>query len=35
VRKRDKVSRAIPPNHRLTVGDAVAFVESNYGVEVQ
>jgi large subunit ribosomal protein L5 len=35
VRKRDKVSRAIPPNHRLTVGDAVAFVESNYDVEVQ
>ena len=35
VRKRDKVSRAIPPNHRLTVEDAIAFVESTYDVEVQ
>jgi len=35
VRKRDKASRAIPPAHRLTVGDAVGFIESNYDVEVQ
>ena len=35
VRKRDKVSRAIPPSHRLTVEDAIAFLESNYDVEVQ
>jgi len=35
VRKRDKVSRAIPPGHRLTVEDAVAYLESNYDVEVQ
>jgi len=35
VRKRDKASRAIPPAHRLTVGDAVEFIESNYDVEVR
>jgi len=35
VRKRDKVSRAIPKGHRLTVEDAVSFLESNYDVEVQ
>ena len=35
VHKRDKVSRSIPPAHRLTVGDAVAFLESTYDVEVQ
>jgi large subunit ribosomal protein L5 len=35
VRKRDKVSRAIPPGHRLTVEDAIAFLESNYDAEVQ
>ena len=35
VRKRDKVSRAIPKGHRLTVEDAIAYLESNYDVEVQ
>ena len=34
VRKRDKASRAIPPSHRLTVEDAVAFLEAGYDVEV-
>ena len=32
--KRDKVSRQIPSRHRLTAEDAVAFLESNYDVEV-
>ncbi|WP_330632323.1 50S ribosomal protein L5 [Halocatena halophila] len=35
VRKRDKATRQIPTNHRLTVEDAIAFLESNYDVEVQ
>ena len=34
VAKRDKASRSIPANHRLNAEDAVAFVESNYDVEV-
>ena len=34
VAKRDKASRPIPSAHRLTVEDAVAFVESTFDVEV-
>ncbi len=35
VRKRDKATRQIPTNHRLTVEDAIDFLESTYDVEVQ
>jgi large subunit ribosomal protein L5 len=34
VAKRDRASRSIPSTHRLTVDDAVAFVESAFDVEV-
>ncbi|WP_435154967.1 50S ribosomal protein L5 [Haladaptatus sp. DFWS20] len=34
VAKRDKVSRQIPSNHRLTAEDAIAFLEANFDVEV-
>jgi len=34
VAKRDKASRPIPSNHRLDPGDATAFVESSFDVEV-
>ncbi|WP_049969852.1 50S ribosomal protein L5 [Haladaptatus cibarius] len=34
VAKRDKVSRQIPSNHRLTAEDATAFIEANFDVEV-
>jgi large subunit ribosomal protein L5 len=34
VAKRDRASRPIPSGHRLTVADAVAFVESTFDVEV-
>ena len=34
VAKRDRASRSIPSDHRLTVDDAVAFVESTFDVEV-
>ena len=34
VAKRDKASRPIPSAHRLTVEDAVAFVENTFDVEV-
>ncbi|MXR20281.1 50S ribosomal protein L5 [Halobacterium bonnevillei] len=34
VAKRDKASRQIPSNHRLDPEDAVAFLESNFDVEV-
>lgn len=34
VRKRDKLARQIPPNHRLTAEDAVAFLESNFDVDI-
>ena len=34
VAKRDKGTRQIPSNHRLTVEDAVAFLEGNFDVEV-
>ncbi len=34
VRKRDKQARSIPTGHRLTPEDAIAFIESNYDVEV-
>jgi len=35
VAKRDKASRSIPSSHRLTVDDAVAFVESTFDVDVE
>jgi large subunit ribosomal protein L5 len=34
VAKRDKVTRGIPSNHRLTAEDAVAFLQANFDVEV-
>ena len=34
VKKRDKVSRSIPSRHRLTIEDAIAFLESEFDVEV-
>jgi len=34
VRKRSKVSRSIPKAHRLNAEDAIAFLESEYDVEV-
>ncbi len=34
VAKRDRGSRSIPSTHRLTVDDAVVFVESTFDVEV-
>jgi large subunit ribosomal protein L5 len=34
VAKRDKASRSIPSAHRLTVGDAVQYIESTFDVEV-
>ncbi len=34
VRKRDKQARPIPAGHQLTAEDAIAFLESNYDVEV-
>jgi len=34
VAKRDQRSRSIPAGHRLTVEDAVAYVESTFDVEV-
>ena len=34
VTKRDKMSRSIPARHRLNAEDAVAFLESNFDVEV-
>ena len=34
VSKREKVTRSIPEKHRLTVEDAVAFLEANFDVEV-
>ena len=34
VAKRDKASRSIPSSHRLDAGDAVAYVESTFDVEV-
>ena len=34
VAKRDKASRSIPSAHRLTVEDAVRYVESQFDVEV-
>lgn len=34
VRKREKVHRQIPSNHRLTVADAIAFLEQEFEVEV-
>ncbi|WP_135535865.1 MULTISPECIES: 50S ribosomal protein L5 [Halostella] len=34
VSKRDKATRSIPSSHRLDEGDAVAFVESEFNVEI-
>jgi len=34
VTKRDKMTRQIPSSHRLTVEDAVTFLEANFDVEV-
>ncbi|MFC6989340.1 50S ribosomal protein L5 [Haloplanus sp. GCM10025708] len=34
VTKREKASRAIPARHRLSVDDAVRFLEANFDVEV-
>ncbi|MFC7073857.1 50S ribosomal protein L5 [Halovenus rubra] len=34
VAKRDKASRSIPSDHRLTIDDAVAYIESTFDVEV-
>jgi large subunit ribosomal protein L5 len=34
VAKRDKASRSIPSAHRLTIDDAVAYIESTFDVEV-
>ncbi len=34
IRKRDKMNRQIPPRHRLTAEDAIAFLESNFDVTV-
>ncbi|ELZ78345.1 50S ribosomal protein L5 [Haloferax larsenii] len=35
VKKRDKRSRQIPSSHRMTIDDAVAFIESTFDVEVE
>jgi large subunit ribosomal protein L5 len=35
VRKRDKAASSIPSRHMLTPEDAIAFVESEFGVEVE
>jgi large subunit ribosomal protein L5 len=35
VAKRDKVTRSIPNEHRMSVDDAVAFLESEFDVEVK
>ena len=34
VAKRDKGTRSIPSNHRMTAEDAAAFLETNFDVEV-
>ena len=34
VAKRDKVTRSIPSNHRMTAEDAIAFLETNFELEV-
>jgi large subunit ribosomal protein L5 len=35
VRKRDKAASSIPSRHRLTPEDAVAFVEREFGIDVE
>ncbi|WP_224268252.1 50S ribosomal protein L5 [Haloprofundus salinisoli] len=35
VAKRDKVTRSIPANHRLTPEDAISFLEESFDVEVE
>ena len=34
VAKRDQVSRSIPENHRMTAEDAIAFLETEFDVEI-
>ncbi|MFC7082507.1 50S ribosomal protein L5 [Halorussus caseinilyticus] len=34
ISKRDKVTRSVPSGHKLTVEDAIAYLESNFDVEV-
>ena len=34
ISKRDKMARPIPAKHRLTAEDAIAFLESNFDVDV-
>ena len=34
ISKRDKMTRSVPSGHELTVEDAVAYLESNFDVEV-
>lgn len=34
VTKRDRATRSIPQGHRLDPGDAIAFLEANYGVTI-
>ena len=35
VSKRDKLTRSIPSSHQLTADDAVAYIESNFDVEIE
>ncbi|WP_137284893.1 50S ribosomal protein L5 [Halorussus salinisoli] len=35
ISKRDKVTRSVPSGHKLNVEDAVAYLESNFDVEVE
>ncbi|WP_254531381.1 50S ribosomal protein L5 [Natrinema gelatinilyticum] len=35
IAKRDKATRSIPSNHRLTPEDAIAFLEANFDVSVE
>ena len=35
VSKRDKVTRSIPSGHQLTAEDAIAYLESNFDVEIE
>ncbi|WP_135853192.1 50S ribosomal protein L5 [Halorussus salinus] len=35
ISKRDKVTRSVPSGHKLDAEDAIAYLESNFDVEVQ
>jgi large subunit ribosomal protein L5 len=35
ISKRDKVTRSVPSNHKLNAEDAIAYIESNFDVEVE